>query len=79
MPNPSRGPVEVMLALYAAGSATLELYDLAGRVVESLVVSSAQLEYRRVRIGGGVRSPGVYWLGLRQGARRASAKVVIAP
>ncbi len=78
-PNPSRGPVQVVLSLPDPGVATLDLIDVAGRVVQTLDVPADPPLLRPVQIGGSVRSPGVYWVSLRQGTRRASAKVLIVP
>ncbi len=78
-PNPSRGPVQVVLALPDPGAAKLDLVDVAGRVVETVDVPADPPPFRPVQIGWNVRSPGVYWVAVRQGARRASAKVLILP
>jgi hypothetical protein len=48
-PNPSRGALEVVLAMPAAGPASVELFDVAGRRVTSLLSGTQPAGYHAVR------------------------------
>jgi hypothetical protein len=76
-PNPASGPFSVTMAIPDPSSATLELVDLSGRVIESRSLVPGGPERRSVRFEVSERLPaGVYWVRLRQGARTATARVV---
>jgi hypothetical protein len=74
--NPFRGRLAVAFSVPDNSSATIELFDLGGRLIESRPVGGP---------GSGVRvasftcrpAPGVYSVRLVQGARRAVVKVVL--
>ena len=76
-PNPSRQGFAVTLELPVGAPATLEIYDLAGRVVgrewfEFQGPARGTVSLNRDR----VLEPGVYWLRLRQGPRVASKRII---
>jgi len=75
-PNPWRG--DALLARFKAppGEATLSLYDLAGRLVESQRVSAGGGE-QSVRLNGlGSLAPGVYLLALDAGRYSVARRVI---
>jgi hypothetical protein len=77
-PNPARGPLTVSFSLGDAEPAALELFDLAGRRVESRAIESPRPGARVLTLGTGRELPaGVYLLQLSQGARRASSRVAV--
>ena len=77
-PNPARGPLTVSFSLGDTQPAALELFDLAGRRVESTTIESPRPGERVLTLGAGRELPaGVYLLQLSQGARRASSRVAV--
>ena len=79
-PNPSpRATLGVRYSLEAAtATARIELYDLQGRCVSSHDVTSAGpgehlLQMREARL----LDTGIYWLRLSQGAKQATARIVL--
>jgi FG-GAP-like repeat/Secretion system C-terminal sorting domain len=76
-PNPTTQDVIVAFTLPDASPATLELIDVSGRRVR---MEQARVEAGRqtVDLTRGTTLPaGFYWVRLTQGARRATAKVVV--
>lgn len=77
-PNPSPGAPAITFSLPTGESATLELYDIAGRVMSSLQVGAMGAGTHEVRLSGREPLPaGVYTVRLRQGAHVAVARAVI--
>jgi hypothetical protein len=77
-PNPSRGPLTVSFSLGDAQPASLELFDLVGRRVESRTIESPRPGERILTLGAGRELPaGVYLLQLSQGGRRTSRRVAV--
>jgi hypothetical protein len=76
-PNPSRGPLQVLLDLPGAEEALVEIVDLAGRVVRTRHVGQGPRRAVVDLAGAAELPPGVYLVRVTQGARRASAKAVI--
>ncbi|MBK7368238.1 MAG: Ig-like domain repeat protein [Candidatus Eisenbacteria bacterium] len=76
-PNPSRGgAIRVQCSLALADRATLELLDVAGRVVASREVAGAGPH--AVELSQGRRlAPGLYLLRLAQGAQSRTQRVVV--
>jgi hypothetical protein len=77
-PNPAKGPIAAIVELQNEGPARLDLVDAAGRVLESQEFgfqwqARGAVHFNRAR----ALPPGVYWLHLTQGVRRASKKVVV--
>ena len=76
-PNPSAGDAVVSFSLASAEPATLEVYDLGGRLVLTRVVESPGARTHTVRLGvDGALPAGVYTVRLRQGTLAASARAV---
>ena len=76
--NPALGPIEVEFTLAGTADAHVELMDVSGRVLESRRL--AQTDATRGRTALSPRSPlrpGVYFVRLEQGARRASTRVAV--
>ncbi|MBI1795447.1 MAG: T9SS type A sorting domain-containing protein [Candidatus Eisenbacteria bacterium] len=77
-PNPSAGDPLVSFSLSSSAPATLELFDLAGRVVDSYEVGSLGMGAHELRLGERSRlRTGVYTVRLRQGNQSATARAVI--
>jgi hypothetical protein len=78
-PNPTRGAFWALIELSEGGPATMELFDIAGRVVEEMTLSPPGPVRGAVQFDTARRmSPGVYWLRLTQAGRAASARVVVS-
>jgi hypothetical protein len=78
-PNPSVGDVRVSFSLPDGAPATLALYDLTGRRIESLSVGALGPGVHVASLGHGPSTlpPGVYCVCLTQGTHRAFNKVAL--
>ena len=77
-PNPARSGVWVSFTLPAAGPATLELLDIAGRRVAVREMNSLGAGRHRFDVtSGNSVAPGLYLVRVANGARLATAKVVV--
>ena len=77
-PNPCLGDAVVAFALPTGEPATLEVFDLAGRLVVRREVGSLGAGAHRLNLGPAGRLPaGVYGIRLVQGARRAVTRGVM--
>jgi hypothetical protein len=77
-PNPASADLLVSFSLHTRESATLALYDVAGRLVRTRPVGSLGPGSHLVNLAEGARlSPGIYVVRLTQGARSVSAKAVV--
>jgi len=80
-PNPSTGAVEVLFSPSSSGRARVQVVDLSGRVVASLLdgpLSAGQYRLRwngRDERGAGV-PPGFYWITAHVGALTERARIV---
>lgn len=76
-PNPSNGDVRVSFTLPSGGAARLEVYDLGGRraYARELGALAAGLHHVEITPGGALR-PGVYFVVLRFGGERRTARFV---
>jgi hypothetical protein len=78
LPNPAHGELAVGFTLPGSDRATLELYDLRGRLIERRDVGSMGAgDHRLVFSRATPLSPGVYMVRLRQGGRVLSAKAAL--
>lgn len=76
--NPSRGPLAVEFTVPRGGPATLQLLDVAGRVIESAVWDAVSAGEHHVTLGAArSMAPGTYFVRLRQGARTDARAVTI--
>jgi hypothetical protein len=76
-PNPSSGPLSVRVALPDDAAASLELIDLAGRVLVRRAVVGRGSQTVSLAVGSGIR-PGMYVVRLsRPGASRASRIAIV--
>lgn len=76
-PNPSTGPLSVRVALPDDGPASLELIDLAGRMVVRRAVAGRGSQTVSLAAGSGIR-PGMYVVRLsRSGASRATRVAIV--
>jgi hypothetical protein len=77
-PNPSAGDPVVAFSLASDEPATLELFDIHGRLVLSRGVGATGVGAQSVRLDGrGRLAAGIYTVRLRQGASMATARAVI--
>jgi hypothetical protein len=77
-PNPGRSPMNLRFALAGAEDAVLELFDVAGRRLHRAAVPApaAGLHVAHFAVPEHVES-GVYFVHLRQGARREALRIVV--
>jgi hypothetical protein len=76
-PNPAREHVTVAFSLPTTGPATIEIFDIAGRIVLRRDVGWMGAGDHVLRLGPGFRpAPGVYTVRLDQGAHSAVARSV---
>jgi hypothetical protein len=79
-PNPARGQFWVRLSLPVSAATTLDLMDVAGRVVESRKVDLGRPAYGSIALNEtGRLKPGVYWLRATQKSGAATSRIVIMP
>ena len=76
-PNPARGAFWATVSLPEPGIATLELFDLAGRVLESRKIAGGRPGVVQMNAASSL-APGVYWLRLRQGSLPQGMRTSIA-
>ena len=76
-PNPSVGDLRVSFSLLDDSPASLELYDLTGRRIESRAVGGLGPGAHGTSLTPRAVPPGVYCVSLTQGSHRAFSKVVI--
>jgi hypothetical protein len=77
-PNPSAGDPVVAFSLASDGPASLELFDIHGRLVLSREVGATGVGAQSVQLDGRGRLPaGIYTVRLRQGASMATTRAVI--
>jgi hypothetical protein len=76
-PNPARGAFWATVSLPELGIATLELFDLAGRVLESRKLAGGRPGVVQMNVAGDL-APGVYWLRLRQGSLPSGMRTSLA-
>jgi len=77
-PNPSTSAFEVSFSLPDGAPATIELVDVAGRVVKSADVGALGAGSHRVRFGSdGSLRPGMYLVRLTQNGRRIGTKAAL--
>jgi hypothetical protein len=77
-PNPATNQTLLRFAAKHAGNATLDVYDAAGRRVESLVSVPADGVVRMVAWRPRDVAAGVYYAVLRAGTERVMRKVVLS-
>ena len=76
-PNPFPSVAAISFQTEGAGSVVLEVYDLSGRLVETLVHGLVEAgEHSAVFDGSGL-APGVYLIRLRSGYQTAAARAVL--
>src|SRR5262249_12641379 len=76
--NPACSKLEVTCDLPGSEPARVEVYDVSGRVVNRRDVPVAAPGTVTVEAGRGAQLiPGVYWVRLRQAARRPSTQMVV--
>lgn len=79
-PNPSRAHVEIEVALPRAGTVDIDVVDVSGRIVGTIVRSwqapqgTSVMNWR----AGANQAPGIYYLRLRSSVGRATTTVVLS-
>jgi hypothetical protein len=81
-PNPARGGVTISFAVPKASETTLRVFDVAGRVVrtlldETLPAGSYSTHWDRHMTSGAVAEPGLYFYELQAGGHRTSRTLVL--
>ncbi len=77
-PNPCRGDARIAFTLAEAGAATMELYDLSGRKVRTLLQRNLGAGEHDVAVELSGLAPGVYVYRLRAGVDAAAKRLVVA-
>ncbi|HUV87900.1 MAG TPA: FG-GAP-like repeat-containing protein [bacterium] len=77
-PNPCRGDARIAFTLAEAGAATMELYDISGRKVRTLLERPLAGGEHDVAVGLAGLAPGVYIYRLRAGVDAAAKRLVVA-
>jgi len=80
-PNPSQGDIEVLFAPRSAGRARVDVLDVRGRVIatlldRALVPSDYRLRWDGHDARGAQARPGVYWIRAAAGGRTEGERVV---
>jgi hypothetical protein len=76
-PNPVQEQATVQYTLPEAGEVSLEVYDLLGRRVATLVKGSKQAGRHQVRLRGGDLPSGVYFGRLEAGSQTVTQKITV--
>ena len=78
-PNPtSEGGADIFFSLADGSAATLKVFDIAGRLVESHDLARLGPGAHELSIGGGSRlSPGHYQVRISQGGRSVTRSVIV--
>ncbi len=76
-PNPVQKQATVQYTLPEAGEVSLEVYDLLGRRVATLVKGSKQAGRHQVRLRGGDLPSGVYFGRLEAGSQTVTQKITV--
>lgn len=83
-PNPMSRSTTVHFELALGGEVSVEVLDLHGRIVRTLLASALlgtgmhEVEWNGATFGGHRAPPGIYWIRLRTGQGDTSRKLVIA-
>ena len=80
--SPARGPITIRCTVPSGGSATLRVHDVGGRLVRAFVIDAPASGVQEVHWDGmdewGRRcGHGIYFLQLRAGGARASARMIL--
>lgn len=83
-PNPSRGPIRVNFAIPSSGEMVLQVFDIAGRRVRTLLATTCEAGERAISWDGltdaGVRTrPGLYLLRLKTQTSSGSIRIALLP
>lgn len=77
-PNPADASMRAAFSLPDAAPATLELHDLAGRLLDRREVGTLGVGEHVVALGEGLGlRPGIYWIRLVRGARSLNARAAL--
>ena len=76
-PNPANAALSIPFALGASGDARLELFNLAGQRIETLLEGTTPAGRHLLRWDSGGRASGVYVVRLTAGSRMQSRKVML--
>ena len=80
-PNPASGPAQISFSLPATGAATIELYDVAGRLLRqwswaSLPAGRHEIQWDGTTADGRQAAPGVLLYRLRAGGQTVERRLV---
>ena len=73
-PNPFSGSTDVQLSVAEPGSATVEIYDIFGRVVAAKTIMLSQPGTHQLRVN--ISSTGTYLMTVRQNGQASSIKMI---
>ena len=76
-PNPAKTLTAIRYSLPAESKISLQLYDISGRLVKTLVNESKKSGIYNVNLNTKILSAGVYFLSLQTESRRIIEKIVI--
>jgi hypothetical protein len=76
-PNPFNARTTIAFDLPAAGTVTLKVYDLSGRLLATLVDQSLPAGSHKVRFNAGELASGIYFYAIRTGTYSETRKMVL--
>ncbi len=76
-PNPTNGPARLSFGLENEGMAALKVYDISGRLVQTLVNGPLSVGYHQTVWNTDLISSGVYLIRLEAAGRASSIKVAV--
>jgi hypothetical protein len=78
-PNPSHGPTTIDFQLLREGAARLDVFDLLGRSVDSVVDGKLGAGHHRALWSSLGRTPGIYFVRLNTASQSSIRRMVILP
>ncbi|MDK9700963.1 MAG: T9SS type A sorting domain-containing protein [bacterium] len=76
-PNPFNAQTTIHYSLATAGTMSLQLFDVTGRLVTTLASGRQTAGTHELRWNGSNHASGVYWLRLTSGSQTATRKVAL--
>lgn len=75
--NPSRGQTTIKYQLPRASNVQLQVYNIAGQLVQTIDEGQRPAGYHQVRLNGNAMSNGIYFYRLQAGAFSATRKMIV--
>jgi hypothetical protein len=76
-PNPSRGQTTIKYQLPRASNVQLQVYNIAGQLVQTIDEGQRPAGYHQVRLNGNAMSNGIYFYRLQAGEFSATRKMIV--